>query len=151
MRSWKTLLVIAGVALCGVVPMAGLAQQEGVGAKVGEKLSQAGQTIKGEARKVTDAVSKEFDKVRADVGKLGIHHRVYSRIHWDKQLHDSKIEVHLFKGGVVVLRGTVPNQGAANHALALAMETVDVTEVVNELVPAVKTNVPTKPGQPAVK
>ena len=117
MRIRTALFVTAGVAVCGILPVVGFARQEGVGAKVGEKLSEAGQAVRNEARKVTDAVSKEFDKVRSDVGKLGIHHRVYTRIHWDKSLHGSKIEVHLFKGGVVLLRGIVPNTEAKKRRL----------------------------------
>jgi hyperosmotically inducible periplasmic protein len=145
MRIRTLFFVITGVAAFGFVPVAGVARQEGVGAK----LSEAGQAIKKEARKVTDAVAREFDKVRNDVGKLGLPHRVYTRIHWDKSLHDAKIEVHHFKGGVVLLRGNVPNVAAKKRAVDLAMETVDVTEVIDELTPLVSTDPASKPIRPA--
>jgi osmotically-inducible protein OsmY len=135
MRMRTKILVVAGTTLCGMLPLVGFAKQEGVGQKVSDKLNQAGQAIKKETRKVTDAISKEFDKVKADVGRMGIHHRVYSRIHWDKALHSSKIEVHVFKGGAVLLRGTVPDAAAKARAVALANDTVDVTEVTDELSP----------------
>ena len=76
--------------------------------KVGKKLDQVGQGIKLEAGRVTSGVAQEFEVVRSDVQKLPLHHRVYSRIHWDKMLHDAKIQVHMLRDGVVLLRGTVP-------------------------------------------
>jgi osmotically-inducible protein OsmY len=101
--------------------------------QVGEKLGGVGQGIKAEAQQVSSGVARRFDGVKADVNKMPIHHRVYSRIHWDTSLHDAKIEVHMLRNGVVLLRGSVPTEAAKKRAVELAMGTVDVTEVHDEL------------------
>jgi osmotically-inducible protein OsmY len=64
---------------------------------------------------------------------MGVHSRVYSRLHWDKSLNAARIEVHMLHDGVVLLRGTVPDAAAKAHAIALARDTLDVTGVVDEL------------------
>ncbi len=101
--------------------------------QVGEKLGEVGQGIKSEARQVTGGVARRFEAVKADVHKMPMHHRVYSRLHWDKSLHDSTIEVHMLRDGVVLLRGTVPSEEARKHALDLSMGTAGVNEVYDEL------------------
>jgi hyperosmotically inducible protein len=148
MRFRMTMLAMAVVVVLGVGSLAGFAQQDTVTGKIGQKLSEAGQVIKNEARTVTESVAKEFDKVRTDVNRMELHNRVYSRIHWDKALHDSKINVHMFKGGVVLLRGTVPDSEAKKRAVALATETMDVTEVIDDLTPLVKSEPKPKVAAP---
>jgi osmotically-inducible protein OsmY len=101
--------------------------------QVGEKLGEVGQGIKADAKQVTSGVAKRFDAVRADVHKMPTHHRVYSRLHWDKSLQDSKVEVHMIRDGVVLLKGTIPSETARTRAVDLAMGTVDVIEVYDEL------------------
>jgi hypothetical protein len=135
MRFRTTMLVAATLLAVGLLGVVGFAQQPGLAGKVGEKLDEVGRGIMDETRKVTDAVSRRFDTVRADVNRMGTHHRVYARLHWDKTLNGSRIEVHMIRGGGVVLRGTVPDVAAKRLAVTLAASTVDVTEVVDELTP----------------
>ena len=116
----------AGVAVHG--------QGTGVASKVGQKLDEVG-------RGLGRTMKAGFETVRTEVGRMGLHPRVYSRINWDKALHGSKIEVHILREGVVLLRGTVPDPPAKRHAAVLASETVGVNEVVDELVPLINESV----------
>jgi osmotically-inducible protein OsmY len=111
---------------------AALAQQ-GVAERLGQKIDEVGRGVKEGVREVSDSVRKRFEVVQADVQRMGVHPRVYARLHWDKNLHGSKIEVHMFRGGVVLLRGMVPDAEAKKRAVTLAAETVDVSEVIDEL------------------
>jgi hyperosmotically inducible periplasmic protein len=134
----RSQLVLAGIVSLTVLGLSfragvGLAQQTGVAEQIGEKLDSVGRGIVRGAQEVTDTVRKKFEVVRTDVGRMGVHPRVYSRIHWDKTLQGSRIEVHMLRDGVVLLRGTVPDAAAKAHAIELARDTVDVTGIVDEL------------------
>jgi hyperosmotically inducible periplasmic protein len=129
-------LTVLGLSLSAGV---GLAQQTGVAEQIGEKLDSVGRGIVRGAQDVTDTVRKRFEVVRTDVSRMGVHPRVYSRLHWDKTLQGSRIEVHMLRDGVVLLRGTVPDAAAKAHAIALARDTVDVTGIVDELETVVPT------------
>jgi osmotically-inducible protein OsmY len=104
---------------------------------------------------VTEGVRKKFEVVRTDVSRMGVHPRVYSRIHWDKTLNGARVEVHMLRDGVVLLRGVVPDDAARAHAVALARDTVDVNGVVDELetvvpAPTLAPTTPTTTVVPAV-
>jgi osmotically-inducible protein OsmY len=134
---------IVGLILLGAGAGLGWAQQPGVAERVGGTLDNVGRGLVRGAQEVTDAVRKRFEVVRSDVGRMGVHPRVYSRLHWDKTLYGSRIEVHMLRDGVVLLRGVVPDATAKAHAVALTRDTVDVTGVVDELeviVPAPSTS-----------
>jgi osmotically-inducible protein OsmY len=136
-------LTVLGLSLSSGV---GVAQQTGVAEQIGEKLDSFGRGIVRGAQDVTETVRKKFEVVRTDVGRMGVHPRVYSRIHWDKTLQGSRIEVHMLRDGVVLLRGTVPDAAAKAHAIELARDTIDVTGVVDELetvLPATSHTTPT--------
>jgi hypothetical protein len=125
--------VLAGaLTVLGLAAGTGLAQK-GVVERIGEKLDNVGRDVKSGVQDLGEAVAKRFEAVQTDVHRMGLHHRVYARLHWDKALNSSKIEVHLMRGGVVLLRGTVPDAAARKHAVTLASETTDVTEVIDEL------------------
>jgi len=113
--------------------------------RVGEKLGEVRREIKGEASHVTSEVAQRFEAVKSDVQRMPDQHRIYSRIHWDKALHDATIEVHMLKDGVVLLRGTVPTEAARRHAAELASDSVDVTSVIDELTVSAKV-IATKPA-----
>lgn len=131
-RQTSLLLGMATATLIVVCTCTGFAQQ-GVVERIGHKLDDVGRGVKDGVREVGDAVKKRFEVVQADVHRMGTHSRVYARLHWDKSLYGSKIEVHMLRGGVVLLRGMVPDAEARKKAVALAADTVDVTEVVDEL------------------
>src|SRR4051794_34723397 len=117
----------------GVGLSVGVAQQPGVAERVGEKLDSVGRGLVRGAQEVGEGVRRKFDVVRSDVSRMGVQPRVYARIHWDKTLTDARIEVHMLRDGLVLLRGLVPDAAARARAVELARDTVDVTAVVDEL------------------
>ena len=126
--SKRPALVLAGVAVATalfVPPLVARAQQ-GVGARAGSALDNAGRGIR---RGVTNA----FPRARASVHDQEVLARVYSRLHWDKVLVGSTLEIEEQDGGVTVLRGAVVDDAARNRAVILARDTVGVTEVVDEM------------------
>jgi len=133
-------LTLLGLSLYSGV---GMAQQPGVAGQIGEKLDNLGRGLVRGAQDVTETVRQRFEVVRTDVSRMGVHPRVYSRIHWDKTLQGSRIEVHMLRDGVVLLRGTVPDAAAKARAIELARDTFDVTGVVDELETVVPTPSPT--------
>ncbi len=107
------------------------AQQQGgpaerVGGVVGEALDNTGRAIERGFRTA-------FARTRGVVEKMELSARVYSRLHWDKMLASSRLDLEVHPGGVTVLRGVVPNAEAELKAVTLAAETIGVTRVVNQL------------------
>lgn len=131
MRTSLAVLGILSLSVIGLATSVGLAQ--GVATRAGQALDGVGRGLRQEAQNVGSALRRRFDSVRTEVNRMGVPSRVYSRLHWDKSLVNSKIEVHPVRGGAVLLRGTVPDTEMKNRALALASETVDVTSVIDEL------------------
>jgi hyperosmotically inducible periplasmic protein len=118
-----------GVAWWGGV---GRAQQQGVGEKAGEKLDEIGRKLKRGIDKAEDAVREGFHKTRDSVHSMGVTARVYGRLHWDKSLHTSTLNIKV-EDGVATISGSVPTAEAKTKAVTLAAETVGVTKVVDEL------------------
>ncbi len=141
MMTRKHRTALLGLVLAGAI--AGSALAQGVVEKAGEKIDDVGRTIKQGAVSVGDVVRKRFDGVRGEVQRMGVHNRVFSRLHWDKALNTARIEVHMLRDNEVLLRGYVPDEAAHEHAVALARDTVGVTGVVDELVPLAKPTQPT--------
>lgn len=116
-------------ALC-VTGVAGLpavtSAQQGAAQRAGEALDNAGRNIRR-------GVERAFARTRASVLEQELITRVYSRIHWDKKLVNSALELEVRDDGVVFLRGTVPDAEAKKRAVVLARDTVGVTQVVDEL------------------
>ena len=108
------------------------APKESVTDKVKEKLDSAAQSIKRGAKSAADAVKEQYHRARESVHNLGEHGRVYARLHWEKNLQGSKIEITV-KGSVATLNGTVPDAKAKAKALELTQDTVGITEVVDHL------------------
>jgi osmotically-inducible protein OsmY len=136
-------VLLATVALaCGLAITRGQepqpAPKEGVTEKLKEKLDSAAKSVKKGAQSAADAVREQYHRARESVHNLGEHGRVYARLHWDKRLHDTKIEISV-KGSVVTLTGAVPDAKAKAKALELAEDTFGITDVVDHLtVSAVK-------------
>ena len=72
--------------------------------------------------------------------------RVYSRLHWDKALTTSNMELEVQAGGIAILTGIVPDEAAKAKALTLTAETVGVIQVVDQL--TVGALDPPGPGRP---
>src|SRR4051794_4052096 len=107
-------------------------EQQGAGKKTGEKIDEAAQAIKHGLQSARDTVREQFAKVRDSVHNMGIETRVYGRLHWDKALTSSALDIEV-KGGVVTLRGSVPDAKARLKAVDLAADTVGITKVIDQL------------------
>src|SRR5262249_55219836 len=113
--------------------IAGHAQQEGPAEKAGGKIDEVGRAIKKGLQGAEETVREAFQRTRESVHAMGVISRVYGRLHWDKALYSSPIQLNA-DGGGVTLRGTVPDTGARAKAVALARDTVGVTQVIDQLV-----------------
>jgi osmotically-inducible protein OsmY len=110
-----------------------LAQQsKGAGETISEKVGDVVEGIKRGARATSESVQAEYQKARASVHDMGVHARVYSRLHWDKELYNSKLELE-FKEGTVTLHGAVKSLVAKAKATELARDTVGVDRVDDHL------------------
>lgn len=148
MRQRKWVAGILGLIVVGSIAGTGLAQQ-GVAGRAGETLDNVGRGLKRGAGEVGEVVRRRFEGVRGEVARMGVHNRVYSRLHWDRALNNARFDVLMLKDGEVLLRGYVPDEAAHQRALTLAGETVGVTGVVDELVPLVKpAETPAPPNSP---
>ena len=63
---------------------------------------------------------------------MGVASRVYGRLHWDKALETSTLDLEV-NNGVATLRGEVPERKAKARAVELARETVGITQVIDQL------------------
>jgi len=63
---------------------------------------------------------------------MGVQTRVYSRLHWDKNLGDARIDIEV-KNGTAILRGAVKTLQAKTRALELARDTIGVARVDDHL------------------
>jgi len=95
--------------------------------------SRAGQALDNAGRGVKRGVQGAFARTRANVHDQEIISRVYSRLHWDKALVGSTLELEVRDAGTAVLRGAVADEAATARAVDLARETVGVTLVVDEM------------------
>ena len=116
-----------------------LAQQQGgpfdaAGRAVKRGLQTAGQAVQGGLQTAGQAVQGGFQKTRTSVHNMEVIPRVYSRLHWDKSLTTSSLELEVRDGGVAILTGVVPDAAAKAKALMLTAETVGVFQVVDQVV-----------------
>ncbi len=100
---------------------------------VSQGLNDAGRAVKRGFQTAGQAVSGGFQKTRTSVHNMEVVSRVYSRLHWDKALTTSAMEIEVQAGGIAILTGIVPDEAAKAKALALTSETVGVIQVVDQL------------------
>ena len=142
-NTWSMFAAAVGLALVGVtwamaggpgtVPPTLLAQQsKGVGETIGDKVGDAVQSVKRGARAAGDTIQEDYNKVRTSVHDMGVHGRIYSRLHWDKELTNEAIEVEV-KNGNAILRGRVASLHAKAKAVELARDTVGVDRIEDHL------------------
>jgi len=118
-------------------------QPKATGEKVGQAVDDTVQSIKRGVRatrdSLRDSLKEEYQKARTSVHDMGVHSRVYSRLHWDKDLADAPIEVD-FHEGVATLKGSVKTLQAKVKAATLARDTIGVERVDDHL--TVETAIP---------
>ena len=124
----RNLGILAAVAAAGVGLGVVRAQQE-PGKRIGERIDDAAQAVKRAGKDVGNAVKEQFSKVKTGVHDMGVTSRVYSRLHWDKDLNGSTIEVDVKDDGVAILKGSVPSAELKAKAAKLAAETLGVKSV----------------------
>jgi osmotically-inducible protein OsmY len=115
--------------------------------KIKAKVDSAVESLKKGATSAEEAIRQQFAKAKNTVAGMGVEARVYGRLHWDKALTGSKIELSALRPGVIALSGTVANAKAKAKALELTTDTVGVTEVVDHLT-IQSTATTTTPGTP---
>lgn len=114
------------------------AQQEpGPIERAGEKLDQAGRNLRDGLerglKRTGEAVRESFENTRARVNDMSVEARVYGRLHWDKMLESSPIQLTVEAQGIATLRGSVPSEEAKKRAVELAADTVGVSRVIDQL------------------
>jgi len=132
------------VAMGVVVASAGVGRGQTVGDRVGEGLDTAGQAVRGGLQTAGQAVRGGLqtagqavrggmNTARASVVNMEVVNRVYSRLHWEKALATSTLDLEVRAGGIVVLTGVVPTKEAKAKALTLAADTIGVVQVVDQV------------------
>ena len=121
---------IAGLGLsmvaAALIAPATPARAQGVVGRVGDAIDSAGRGIR-------NGVQNAFSKTQAAVHAQELIDRVYSRLHWDKTLTGSALDLEVQAGGIAILRGAVPDEATRQRALILTRDTVGVLQVVDEL------------------
>ncbi len=100
--------------------------QQGIIGRAGEALDNAGRNIRSG---VENAVANS----KAAVHEQDLLARVYSRIHWDKILVGSTLELQVQADGTVILRGAMTDKVSKDRAILLARDTVGISRVVDEM------------------
>jgi hyperosmotically inducible periplasmic protein len=95
--------------------------------------AQIGQRIDRALDRIGTEVREGWEEARGSVNRMGLRARVYSRLHWDKDLQGSTIDIDVQGAESVLLRGSVANEAAKRKAIELARDTVGVTTVLDEL------------------
>jgi hyperosmotically inducible protein len=99
---------------------------------IGNSVGNVVESIKRGARVTTESLQEQYQRARNSVHDMGIQSRVYSRLHWDKNLADCRIDIEI-QGGTATLRGTVKSLAAKAKALELAHDTTGVDRVEDRL------------------
>jgi hypothetical protein len=106
-----------------ILLLAGCAQQDA------EAMTRIGSKLVGVAADIKDNMGVGTQGLYCG---LGVEARIAARLHWDKSLADTSIQVHA-NGGEVELKGTVQNQEQKRRAVELAENTVGVERVQDSL------------------
>ena len=123
-QSFGLTLVAMAVTLLGVSSL--VHAQQGIAGRAAEALDNAGRNIRF-------GVENTVAKGKAAVYEQELLSRVYSRIHWDKYLIKSTLELEVQADGTVILRGAVTDKVVKDRAVVLARDTVGVNRVVDEI------------------
>lgn len=107
------------------------------GREAGRKLDEAGRKLRRGLEKGLDtargAVRESFAQTRDRVHEMNVAARIYGRLHWDKMLVNSTLDLTVEDRGIVTLRGVVASDKARERAVQLAVDTVGVSRVVDQL------------------
>ncbi|HUE15945.1 MAG TPA: BON domain-containing protein [Planctomycetaceae bacterium] len=121
-------ILLRGVAVCILVAGTALVA---VGQK--QDSDSIGDKIDRGVRDVESKLRESWGDIKRGTHRMTVQGRVYARLYWDKSLADGNLKIEAKDGGVVVLKGTVPNREARRRAVELAQSTVGVNDTVDEL------------------
>jgi hyperosmotically inducible periplasmic protein len=99
---------------------------QGAGEKFGKAIDRG-------ITQLGNELEQGWEEVRRAGDRMGIQARVYTRLHWDKEIQPATIDIDIPKVGTVVLKGSVPSEAAKQKAVRLANDTVGVENVVDRL------------------
>ncbi|HEV3121776.1 MAG TPA: BON domain-containing protein [Isosphaeraceae bacterium] len=119
-------------------------EPKGAGEQIKEKAREAVTAVKKGVNAAEEGIRQEYERARAGIQNMSVSSRVYSRLHWDKALHTSKIDVKVQNEGTVTLTGTVADSKAKAKAVELAVDTVGVVRVIDLLSLPASTTAPAK-------
>lgn len=108
-------------------------QDQGVAERAGAQVDRFLNRLQRNFRDLSEDVRRRAAEVQQRVEDLGVEARVYSRIRWDKALSKAEIAIEAKEGGVVILHGTVPDAELRRKAVRLAVETIGVERVQDNL------------------
>jgi len=100
--------------------------QTGTATQIGEKIDRG-------LTQIGTELSQAWAEARKSIEKMGVQGRVYGRLHWDKDLEGSKLEISVRDNQIIVLAGNVATAATKQKAEQLASDTIGVNSVVNEL------------------
>lgn len=131
-------MVVALGLLVAMSPIGGRAQDprpnpDGPIERAGAQIDRLLGDIERNFRGLSAEVRQRFAEARQRIDDLGVEARVYSRLHWDKALHEAELAVEAREGGLVVLHGVVPDADAREKAVKLTVDTLGVERVVDRL------------------
>jgi len=129
-KKTKVRLIVLLTPIASVAFLAATASLAGARQGAAQK---AGQALDGAGRGIRRSVQGAFPKARMAVHEQEILSRVYSRLHWDKYLVGSTLELEVQDTGAAILRGAVADEASRRRAVVLTRDTVGVTTVVDEL------------------
>jgi BON domain len=113
--------------VCGVIGHERVVMgQEKDSDSIGDKIDRG-------VRDVESKLRESWGDIKRGTHRMTVQGRVYARLYWDKSLADGNLKIEAKDGGVVVLKGTVPNRDARRRAVELAQSTVGVNDTVDEL------------------
>lgn len=131
-------LLLGGVLLLPTLPAPSFAQDadpqdRGAAERAGAQVDRFLNRLQRNFKDLSEDVRRRAAEVQQRVEDLGVEARVYSRIRWDKGLSEAEIAIEAKEGGVVVLHGTVPDAELRRKAVRLAVETIGVERVQDNL------------------
>jgi osmotically-inducible protein OsmY len=112
--------------------------------KLKAKAGAAVQSVKKGFSSAGEAIKDRYERTVSSVKAMNIEARVYARLHWEKALVGSKVELSAPSEGEITLHGTVTDAKAKAKAVELANDTLGVTKVNDSLVIGSAAATPTK-------
>lgn len=136
----RRIIVIVLVPIIVLVSGCGKQDKE-ILANIGRKITSKFESASSPTRK---KLEMGIQAMRGEILESSIQDSVLFRIRTDKNLKDQKIEVSSKEEGVILLKGTVPDEQSKLRAIEVAESTRGVNKVESELVEKISEDVAPK-------